>query len=82
MRGTVVSSDRMTPVRMEIGGVMMGQHKHNPTAIAAKNGELPPKPKPMGKRDTERLLIRKIERITGAYRIRQMIPWNGYEGLR
>lgn len=21
----------------------MGQHKHNPTAIAAKNGELPPK---------------------------------------
>lgn len=25
----------------------MGEHKHNPTAIAAKNGELPPK-KPMG----------------------------------
>ena len=24
----------------------MGQHKTNPTAIAAKNGELPPKPKP------------------------------------
>lgn len=22
----------------------MGEHKHNPTAIAAKNGELPPKP--------------------------------------
>ena len=27
---------------------MMGEHKHNPTAIAAKNGELPPKKKPMG----------------------------------
>lgn len=23
----------------------MGQHKYNPTAIKAKNGELPPKPK-------------------------------------
>lgn len=23
----------------------MGEHKHNPTAIAAKNGELPPKPR-------------------------------------
>ena len=59
----------------------MGQHKHNPTAIAAKNGELPPKPKKMGKRETERLLMREIERITGVDRIRQMIPWN-YEGLR
>lgn len=29
------------------GGVM-GEHKHNPTATAAKNGELPPKKKPMG----------------------------------
>nr|DAM19070.1 MAG TPA: hypothetical protein [Caudoviricetes sp.] len=26
----------------------MGQHKHNPTAIAAAKGELPPKEKPMG----------------------------------
>lgn len=59
----------------------MGQHKHNPTAIAAKNGELPPKPKKMGKRETERLLMREIEQITGVDRIRQMIPWN-YEGLR
>lgn len=24
---------------------MMGQHKHNPTAIASANGMLPPKPK-------------------------------------
>lgn len=26
----------------------MGEHKHNPTATAAKKGELPPKKKPMG----------------------------------
>jgi hypothetical protein len=26
----------------------MGEHKHNPTAVAAKNGDLPPKKKPMG----------------------------------
>ena len=34
----------------------MGQHKINPMAIAAKNGELPPKPKKMPKRELERLL--------------------------
>lgn len=28
----------------------MGQHKYNPTDIAAANGELPPKPKKLGKR--------------------------------
>lgn len=49
----------------------MGQHKHNPTAIAAKNGELPPKPKKMGKREAERMLIREIERITGISALRQ-----------
>ncbi len=41
----------------------MGQHKHNPTAIAAKNGELPPKPKQMGKREAERLLYAKCQEI-------------------
>lgn len=41
----------------------MGQHKHNPTAIAAKNGELPPKPKKMGKRESERLLYAKCAEI-------------------
>jgi hypothetical protein len=30
----------------------MGEHKHNPTATAAKNGELPPKKKPMGTADS------------------------------
>lgn len=34
----------------------MGQHKHNPTALAAKRGELPPKPKKMSKRETEAMV--------------------------
>lgn len=41
----------------------MGQHKHNPTAIAAKNGELPPKKKPMGKRERDRLFYAKCQEI-------------------
>lgn len=36
--------------------VKMGQHKRNPTAIAAAKGELPPKPKKLSKRESERLL--------------------------
>lgn len=35
---------------------MMGKHKHNPTAIAAENGMLPPKPKKLDKRESERFL--------------------------
>jgi hypothetical protein len=41
----------------------MGQHKYNPTAIAAKNGELQPKPKSMGKRETERMIYAKCQEI-------------------
>ncbi len=41
----------------------MGQHKHNPTAIAAKNGELPPKPKKMSKRESDRLFYAKCQEI-------------------
>lgn len=41
----------------------MGQHKYNPTAIAAKNGELPPKPKKVGKREAERLLYAKCAEL-------------------
>lgn len=43
----------------------MGQHKYNPTAIAAKNGELPPKPQKMSKREYEALLTAKIREVTG-----------------
>lgn len=41
----------------------MGQHKHNPTAIKAQNGELPPKPKKMGKREADRQLYAKCQEI-------------------
>jgi hypothetical protein len=43
----------------------MGQHKHNPVAIAAKNGQLPPKNKPMSKHEKETLLRKVIEDKTG-----------------
>lgn len=38
----------------------MGQHKYNPTAIAAANGELLPKPKKLGKQESKRLLKQMI----------------------
>ena len=40
----------------------MGQHKHNPTAIAAAKGELPPKKRErrLTKRQVERLLKAEI----------------------
>ena len=41
----------------------MGQHKHNPVAIAAAKGELPPKPKKMGQRESERLMYAKCQEI-------------------
>lgn len=41
----------------------MGQHKYNPTAIAAAKGELPPKPKKMGKRESDRWFYAKCAEI-------------------
>ena len=41
----------------------MGQHKHNPTAIAAKNGELPPKPEKLSKRERDRIMYAKCQDI-------------------
>lgn len=38
----------------------MGQHKNNPTAIAAKNGELPEKPPKKSKREMERELRARV----------------------
>ena len=43
----------------------MGEHKHNPTAIAAKNGELPPKKPKMSKRKLDVLVRKKIQDATG-----------------
>ena len=41
----------------------MGQHKYNPTAIAAKEGKIPPKPKKKGKRELDRELLAKCQEI-------------------
>lgn len=57
----------------------MGEHKHNPKAIAAKNGELPPKPQKLSKREQDRLIMREIERITGINQIRKHLN-GGYYG--
>ena len=44
----------------------MGEHKYNPTAIAAKNGELPPKKQPkLSKRQADALMRKRIEDVTG-----------------
>lgn len=51
----------------------MGQHKHNPTAIAAKNGELPPKKPQMSKRQREALMLAKINEVTGIDKIRAVM---------
>ena len=41
----------------------MGQHKHNPTAIAAKEGKLPPKPAKVSKREARRILATKVQEV-------------------
>lgn len=43
----------------------MGQHKHNPTAIKAKNGEIPPKPPRMSKRKQLRMIDAEIRKRMG-----------------
>ena len=43
----------------------MGAHKYNPTAIAAKNGELPPKSPKKSKREIEREISDLIREKTG-----------------
>lgn len=54
-------------------GDFMGQHKHNPTAIKAKNGELPPKPQKKSKAECDRELYKLCldyldSTIIGAFR--------------
>lgn len=39
----------------------MGQHKYNPTAIAAKEGKLPPKPRKKSKRQRDAELYNAVE---------------------
>ena len=56
----------------------MGHHKTNPTAIAAKNGEIPPKEKGPSKRECERELIKMIEDRTGLTKLREDIGLKRY----
>lgn len=44
----------------------MGQHKFNPTAQAAKEGKLPPKPPGMSAAEIRRRLMGAVEAATGA----------------
>lgn len=41
----------------------MGQHKTNPTALAAKEGKLPPKPQKISKKEAERIMYAKCQEI-------------------
>ena len=56
----------------------MGQHKYNPTAIAAKNGELPPKEQPkLSKRQMDALIYKRIQDVTGVTEFRKYLGNNG-----
>ena len=56
----------------------MGEHKCNPTAIAAKNGELPPKERPkLSKRQMDALIRKRIEDTTGITELRKYLGNNG-----
>ena len=56
----------------------MGQHKHNPTAIAAKNGELPSKEQPkLSKRQMDALIYKHIQDVTGVTDIQRALSNSG-----
>lgn len=56
----------------------MGEHKYNPTAIAAKNGELPPKEQPkLSKRQADALMRKRIEDVTGITELRRYLGNGG-----
>lgn len=57
----------------------MGQHKYNPTAQAAKEGKLPPKPEKISKREQERQMYRIIRKMTGLDYLDSLIG-GGYIG--
>jgi len=58
----------------------MGQHKHNPNCELAKKGLLPDKKKRLSKRERERLLMDKIQEVTGINKIRDYIG-GGYNAF-
>lgn len=51
----------------------MGQHKYNPTAIAAKEGKIPPKPPNITKAEIRRMVNDEIKRYLKVEDIERMI---------
>lgn len=54
----------------------MGQAKFNPTAIAAKEGKIPPKQKKLGKPATRRMIMNELSRRMG---LQALFGGNGRE---
>lgn len=46
----------------------MGAHKYNPTAIAAKNGELPPKKRKISTAELQRIVIKEFYKNNPFYK--------------
>ena len=57
----------------------MGQHKYNPTAIKAKNGEIPPKPPRISKREQLRMIEVEIIKRMGIGRILEEVDRSYFE---
>ena len=57
----------------------MGQHKYNPTAIKAKNGEISPKPPRMSKRDQLIMIEAEIRKRMGIDRILEELDRSYFE---
>lgn len=55
----------------------MGEHKYNPTAIAAREGKLPPKKKKMSKRERERLVCVELHKRLGVAAVVSSTPPKG-----
>ena len=57
----------------------MGQHKYNPTAIKAKNGEISPKPPRISKREQLRKIDAEIRKRMGIDRILEELNRSYFE---
>lgn len=57
----------------------MGQHKYNQTAIKAKNGEIPPKPPRMSKREQRIMIEAEIRKRMGIDRILEEVDRSYFE---
>lgn len=55
----------------------MGEHKHNLTAIAAREGKLPPKKKPIRKRERERFVCVELHKRVGIAAVVSHEPLKG-----